>query len=188
MKAAKNSLEMKYSLLPYLYTLFYLAEANGDTVVRPLFFEFPKDNNSYGPHSESQFMWGSGFMIIPVIEEAKTKVNAYFPAGRWYPYSVHESIKPIESKGEFLTLDAPIGKINTAIRGGTVVPILPPKATTTLMRRENFTVLVALDSNDKASGLLYWDDGDSIDTIEKGEYSLISFDVHNVRQVLKFYF
>jgi lysosomal alpha-glucosidase len=184
-EAAKNSLEIRYSLLPYLYTLFYLAETSGDTVARPLFFEFPNDENSYGPHSESQFMWGSGFMIIPVIEEGKTKVEAYFPAGRWYPYSVHENIKPIESKGEIQTLDAPIAKVNTAIRGGTVVPILPPKVTTTLMRKENFTVLVALDSNDKAMGQLYWDDGDSIDPIEKGEYSLISFNVQNVRYISK---
>jgi alpha-glucosidase (family GH31 glycosyl hydrolase) len=164
-----------------------LAETNGDTVVRPLFFEFPNDQNSYGPHSESQFLWGPGFMIIPVIEEGKTKVDAYFPAGRWYPNSVNENIKPIESKGEIRTLDAPVGKVNTALRGGTVFPILPPKVTTTLMRKENFTVLVALDSNDKAMGQLYWDDGDSIDPIEKGEYSLISFNVHNVRYISKYF-
>jgi hypothetical protein len=48
--------------------------------------------------------------------------------------------------------------------------------------------MVALDSNDKAMGQLYWDDGDSIDTIEKGEYSLISFNVQNVRNFFKNYF
>jgi alpha-glucosidase (family GH31 glycosyl hydrolase) len=121
-------------------------------------------------------------MIIPVHKAKVTKVDAYFPIGRWYPYSVHESIKPIESKGEVRTLGAPVAKVNTAIRGGTVVPILPPKVTTTLMRKENFTVLVALDSRDEALGQLYWDDGDSIDPIEKGEYSLISFNVRNVRK------
>ena len=164
--AAKNSLEIRYSLLPYLYTLFYLAELNGDTVVRPLFFEFPNDKNSYGPQSESQFLWGSGFMIIPVIEEGKTKVDAYFPPGRWYPYSISENIKPIESKGEVISLDAPVGKVNTAIRGGTVVPILPPKQTTTAMRKESFTLLVALNDKNEAKGQLYWDEGDSIDPIQ----------------------
>jgi hypothetical protein len=34
-------------------------------------------------------------------------------------------------------------------------------------------------------GQLYWDDGDSIDPIEKGEYSLISFNVQNVRYISK---
>jgi hypothetical protein len=56
------------------------------------------------------------------------------------------------------------------------------------MRKENFTVLIALDSNDKAMGQLYWDDGDSIDPIEKGEYSLISFNVQNVSNFFKNYF
>jgi len=123
-------------------------------------------------------------MIIPVIEEGKTKVNAYFPAGRWYPYSVGESVKPIESKGEFISLDAPIGKVNTAIRGGTVIPSLPPKQTTTDMRKENFTLLVALYDKNEAKGQLYWDEGDSIDPIQNGEYSFVSFNVQNVSLIL----
>ncbi len=96
-----------------------MAQTDGDTVVRPLFFEFLNDINSYGPHSESQFMWGSGFMIIPVHKAKVTKVDAYFPIGRLYPYIVDETIGPVECKGEVRTLDSPVAKVNTAMRGGT---------------------------------------------------------------------
>ena len=73
--AAKTALEWKYSLLPYLYTLFFKAHTVGDTVVRPLFFEFPRDSKSY-EMSETQFMWGPVLMIVPTLEENATTVIA----------------------------------------------------------------------------------------------------------------
>ena len=160
--------------------MFYFAETNGDTVARPLFFEFPKDAKTYGSISESQFMWGKALMIIPVIKPNETKVNAYFPSGRWYTYDLELSSKPFESTGQFVELDAPIGKINTVLRGGNIVPILPPKQTTTEMRKEKFTLVVALSNSGTASGHLYWDDGDSLDPILTQKYSLISFSAKNV--------
>ena len=71
--AAKTALQWKYSLLPNLYTLFYKAHTTGDTVVRPLFFEFPKDSKSY--EIETQFMWGSSLLIVPTLEEKATSVS-----------------------------------------------------------------------------------------------------------------
>ena len=70
--AAKTALEWKYSLLPYLYTLFYKAHTSGDTVVRPLFFEFVTDAKSY--EIETQFLWGPAVMVVPTLEERATTV------------------------------------------------------------------------------------------------------------------
>ena len=180
-RATKNALTTRYSLLPYLYTLFYLAKVNADTVARPLFFEFPGDKATYGPISETQFMWGPGFRIAPVTQAGKTSVNVYLPKGRWYPYqSSFENEKPIESTGQSIVFKAPVDTINTFLRGGNVVPILPPKQTTTAMRKEKFTLVAVLDDNNHAHGQLYWDDGDSIDPVENNAYSLISFEATNV--------
>ena len=138
-----------------------------------MFFEFPKDKHSYD--SETQFLWGSAVMIMPVTEPGVRKLNAYFPTGKWYLYDLKNNYQTIESRGQNLTLDAPLGKINVAIKGGTIVPILPPKQTTTQLRQQNFTLLVALDSSQKAFGELYWDDGDSIDPLLSGNFSLTVF-------------
>jgi len=64
-EAARNALYMRYSLLPYLYTLFYRAHISGNTVVRPLFHEYPMDNNTYD--IDKQFMWGSSVLISPFL-------------------------------------------------------------------------------------------------------------------------
>ena len=178
--AAKNALTVRYSLLPYLYTLFYYAEAEAQTVARPLFMEFPEDSNAYSSVSESQFLWGSAFMVIPVLKADQTSVHAYFPAGMWYHYTLELDEKPVDSSGQFIELSAPIGKINTAIRGGHVVPVLPPKQTTTEMRKEKFGLIVSLDKQQTASGSLFWDDGDSLDTVAHKQYSLALFDAKNV--------
>ena len=71
--AAKTALQWKYSLLPYLYTLFYKAHTTGGTVVRPLFFEFPSDSKSY--EVETQFLWGPALMIVPTLEQKATSVR-----------------------------------------------------------------------------------------------------------------
>ena len=176
--AAKNALEKRYSLLAYLYTLFYRSQQFGETVARPLFFEFPKDNNAY--ENDNQFLWGPSVMIMPVVDEGATSVNAYFPAGKWYLYEVNGIEKVIESKGEYVKLDAPLEKINVAVRGGSIIPILPPKTTTTETRKQNFTLLAALDENEKACGELFWDDGDSLDPVTNGKYTNILFEAIKV--------
>jgi lysosomal alpha-glucosidase len=72
-EAAKKALETRYSLLPYLYTLFFRAHIYGDTVARPLFFEFTNDPTSY--EIETQFLWGSALMIVPTLYENATSVR-----------------------------------------------------------------------------------------------------------------
>ena len=116
-------------------------------------------------------------MIMPVTDPGVRKLDAYFPPGKWYLYDLNKNYEAIESKGQNVTLDAPLGKINVAIRGGTIVPILPPKQTTTQLRQQNFTLLVTLNSAQTAFGELYWDNGDSIDPLLTGNYSVTHFDV-----------
>ena len=73
---------IRYSLLPYLYTLFYNANVNGGTVVRSLIHEFPSDKETH--QIDEQFMWGSHLLITPVINPGQTSVNAYLPVrAKW---------------------------------------------------------------------------------------------------------
>lgn len=67
--AIRNALHMRYALLPYLYTLFFRANTRGDTVVRPLFHEYPLDNNTYG--IDTQFFWGPSILVSPFLFEVK---------------------------------------------------------------------------------------------------------------------
>jgi lysosomal alpha-glucosidase len=170
--AAKNALQIRYSLISYLYTLFYRSSVFGDTVARALFFEFPNDETSLS--IDTQFMWGSAVMVVPVLEQGAAQVNGYFPPGaKWYDYVTNQLI--VGSKGGYVKLDMPIDKIGVALRGGNILATLQPKSTTTETREGNFTLKVALDDNEQAKGELFWDDGDSLYTLFLGRYTLLKF-------------
>ena len=66
-EAARTAFRSRYNTLHYLYTLFYRAHTLGETVARPLFHEFPHDNNTHG--IDQQFMWGRSLLISPFLFE-----------------------------------------------------------------------------------------------------------------------
>lgn len=82
--AIKNVLSIRYSLLPYWYTLFYQAHTKGNLVVKPLFAQFPQDKNTF--KIDTQFMIGNALMVSPALSYGTKVLDAYFPAGYWYDF------------------------------------------------------------------------------------------------------
>uniref|UniRef100_A0A3B4D1H3 Lysosomal alpha-glucosidase n=1 Tax=Pygocentrus nattereri TaxID=42514 RepID=A0A3B4D1H3_PYGNA len=168
--AMRSVMTLRYSLLPFLYTLFHQAHSSASTVARPLFLEFPSDPNCQT--IDKQFLWGSSLLISPVLEEGAVELAAYLPPGTWY--SLYNG-QPYNSKGQYLLLSAPLDTINVHVREGHIIPQQVPGLTTAASRRNPFLLTVALSSEGWARGELFWDDGDSLDTIERGDYSFIFF-------------
>ncbi|KAL8187967.1 UNVERIFIED_CONTAM: hypothetical protein K2H54_058646 [Gekko kuhli] len=82
--STKHYLNIRYTLLPYLYTLFYNAHTKGTTVARAVLHEFYSDSNTW--NIDRQFLWGSGLLITPVLDAGKVTVTAYMPDAVWYEY------------------------------------------------------------------------------------------------------
>lgn len=110
--AMRSAMNLRYSLLPFLYTLFHHAHSSATTVARPLFMEyvsflptlissrflflpltsahsfcaplyrFPTDLNCKS--IDQQFLWGGSLLISPVLKQGAVKVAAYLPLGTWY--------------------------------------------------------------------------------------------------------
>ncbi|KAM9389825.1 sucrase-isomaltase, intestinal-like [Phaethornis superciliosus] len=171
-KIARATLRIRYSLLPYLYTLFYKSHVHGSTVVRSLMHEFTSDKRTHG--IDTAFLWGPAFMIAPVLEEGARTVDVYFPEAQWFDYYTGIKI-PSAWNNQYVTVAAPLSKIPLFIRGGYILPEQAPATTTTKSRLNPFGLIIALDEQGEASGSLFWDDGDSIDTIEKENYFLAKY-------------
>ncbi|NXP99766.1 MGA protein, partial [Vidua macroura] len=174
-KISRATLRIRYSLLPYLYTLFYESHVHGGTVVRSLMHEFTSDQETHG--IDTAFLWGSAFMIAPVLDKATRSVSVYFPEAQWFDYY---TVLPSAWKKTYVTVSAPLEKIPLYIRGGYILPQQAPATTTTESRLNPFGLIIALDEQGQASGSLFWDDGDSIDTIEKENYFLAKYTFSNV--------
>ncbi|XP_053132268.1 lysosomal alpha-glucosidase-like [Hemicordylus capensis] len=170
--AMKEVLQTRYSLLPFLYSLFHRAHLQGDTVARPLFFEYPKDVATYA--IDKQFLWGRGLLVTPVLEAGADSVSGYFPRGVWYDFYTGSSVN---SSGETLKMAAPLDHINVHVREGTILPTQKPGTSSWVSSRNPLRLIAALSQNANAWGDLYWDDGESLDTFAKGDYSYLVFNV-----------
>lgn len=111
-----------------------------------------------------------------------TTVNAYLPPGVWYKFDSNQTLRLLSNQtksGRRLTLSTPIDEIVVAIRGGNILPAQQPQVTTTAQRDQAYQLVGVLDENGAASGSLYVDDGDSLDSESSGSYAVIEFSVNN---------
>lgn len=169
---SRNVLNIRYKLLPYLYTLMHDAHATGSTVARPLLHEFTNDRITWDIYK--QFLWGPALLISPVLDQGSVSVRAYIPNARWYDYHTGEDIAV---RRQFQDLPAPLEHINLHIRGGYIIPWQVPAITTNASRLNPMGLTVALDDGGNAQGHLYWDDGITIDAYENGKYYFANYRV-----------
>jgi alpha-glucosidase len=161
-EATKVATTIRYALLPYIYTTFYLAHTTGSTVLRALAWEFPDDPTLAS--ADRQFLLGSSLMITPVLTQGAVTVDGVFPGvgngDIWYDWYNQSAVNA--GPGENITIEAPLGHIPVYVRGGSVLPMQEPALTTAASRRNPWGLLVALGSEGGASGMLYIDDGGSL--------------------------
>jgi len=168
-EAARNAIEIRYKLLDYLYTAFYMQNQTGTPVVQPMFFHYPEDSNTYP--LAYQFFYGPGVLVAPVTEENSTTTTFYLPDDVFYDYYTGEKI---QGTGAEKTLtDVAYTTIPLYYKGGSIIAQRINSAnTTTELRKQDFEIVIAPSASGTASGDLYLDDGDSL--VQPG-YSMIHF-------------
>ena len=166
-EASRIAMNIRYSLLPYIYTLFHSAHSTGSTIHRAMAWEFPSEPALAS--ADRQFMLGPSLLITPVLEPLATTVNGVFPGSStntiWYDWYNQTAITSPDAKaGNNVTIDAPLGHIPVYVRGGSVLPMQPLQEALTIRdaQTHDWALLVALDSYGQASGSLYLDDGESV--------------------------
>ena len=161
-EATRRVMNIRYSLLPYTYTLFYQANVAGETVLRALPWEFPDDPQLKA--IETQFMSGPAILVTPVLTPLATTVQGVFPGVAdgtiWYDWYTLERVEV--APGENKTLDAPLLHLPIHVRGGYIIPTQKAGNTTKTSRMNPWSLIVALDKYGTANGSLYLDDGISL--------------------------
>jgi len=79
----RRAVELKYSLMPYIYAQAVDSSARGYPMLRALFFEYPDDPGSW--LIDDEYMFGSDLLVAPMVEEAAER-NVYLPPGAWIDY------------------------------------------------------------------------------------------------------
>ena len=111
-------LRLRYTLMPYIYSLGRQTYDTGAPFMRALFMDFPNDPNVANLGDE--YMFGPAFLIAPVTEQGRESRQVYLPAGRdWYNYWTNERF----AGGQTVTVAAPIGIIPLFVAAGSIIPL-----------------------------------------------------------------
>ncbi|HEX3558887.1 MAG TPA: glycoside hydrolase family 31 protein [Pyrinomonadaceae bacterium] len=149
----RASIELRYRLLPYLYTLFREHTATGAPVMRPLWFEYPDDARTY--LVEDQYLVGRDLLVAPVVTESVTKRKVYFPKGdRWVDWWTGK----LYEGGQEVEIDAPLNRLPLFARAGAVIPTQPVVQHTGEMSSLPLSLLVVRGADGASS--FYEDAGD----------------------------
>jgi alpha-glucosidase len=163
--AARDAIDLRYKLLPYIYSYERLGTEGDVGLVRPLFWEFPRDPESAA--QDSEWMFGDGLLVSPVVVKGATSQQVYLPPGEWIDYA---SGKPYRGTRNIeLPVDAVTWKdIPLFVRSGSILATQPLEQYTSEHPVAELTLDV-FPSARPASFVVYDDDGKTYD-YEKGQY------------------
>ena len=158
--------ELRYRLLPYIYSAAWGVTNRGETLMRALPLEFSSDPGARGV--SDQFVFGPALLINPVTSEGMTQRQLYLPAGvEWVDFWTGKRM----SGGQTITADAPLDRIPIYGRAGSIVPI-GPRAESATAKADPIEIRIYPGANGDFN--LYEDGGDNYD-YEHGAYSVIPF-------------
>jgi alpha-D-xyloside xylohydrolase len=143
----RRAVELKYTLMPYIYAQALDSSARGFPMLRTLFFEYPEDRNSWT--IDDEYMFGSSLLVAPMMEEAKSR-KVYLPPGSWIDYQTGKAYAGAAWQD---IAPGPI-PIVLLVKDHSVIPHLKVAQSTSLMDWNNVELRVfSTDNNAPASGL-----------------------------------
>ena len=159
---------MRYRLMPYIYSQGKYSSERGLPMLRALFVEYPDDAGSW--LIDDQYLFGSDMLVAPLFENVEER-DVYLPPGTWIDYQTGEIYI-----GGWHTIEAGEIPIVVLVKSGTVLPHIKLALSTKDMDWSNLELRVFSADGETASGKIYLPDGDEVKTIsvsqENGKFTL----------------
>ncbi len=160
----REYLNLRYRLLPYLYSAAAQSHETGLPLMRALWLAFPRDQQSVG--REDEYLFGDSFLVAPVLAAGAQQRAVYLPAGQWWDFWSHEAV----TGGSTVTRGVDLKTMPLYVKAGAVVPFGPVKQHATEAVDEPLTLRVYPRAD--GSSTLYEDDGESFRYLQ-GEFTRI---------------
>jgi alpha-glucosidase len=165
--AFRKAIETRYSLIPYLYTLFQEASTDGTPIMRPLYYHYPRDEQACD--SETEFLIGDALLSAPIYEQGATSRSVYLPEGTWFDYW-DGTAYPGDTTSE---IPAPLDRWPLLVRGNSILPTGPVMQYVDQRPTDPLTFTCYMATDGLASYTLYEDDG-STQAYRNGAYATTS--------------
>ncbi len=174
----KNAVQMRYRLLPYIYSWAAKVSFEGSTFMRPLIFDFPLDTRALEQRIE--YMFGDAFLVCPITEGGIRITECYLPENKagWYDFRDGRHY----SGGRYIRTSVDMNAIPVFVRAGSIVPM--GEDVQYAAKSMGGTLDIHVYPGDDASFTLYEDAGDDY-AYENGESSTITFKWNDSRRTLE---
>ena len=148
--------QLRYQLMPYIYTAARQAYDTGISICRPLYYEWPEENEAY--RQEGEYMFGDDILVSPVVTEAEMDNKAFhktwLPKGLWFDVCRDQLVEGEQTLADWYGQD----EIPYFIKAGSVIPC-NPKVMNLKTRPEQLVLKVVPGANGMCQ--LYEDEGDT---------------------------
>jgi alpha-glucosidase (family GH31 glycosyl hydrolase) len=157
----RKYLELRYRMLPYLYSAVRECATTGIPVMRALWLHYPGDPQAVARGDE--YLWGRDVLVAPVVEQGVRSRSLYLPRGTWYDFWTNDRVEG----GREITRAVDLETIPLYVRAGAILPLGPVRQYVSEKSEEPLTVAVYPGAD--GSFLLYEDDGKSFN-YRRGEW------------------
>ncbi|SMD33732.1 alpha-glucosidase [Reichenbachiella faecimaris] len=155
----RRFIEMRYELMPYIYSVFQNHSETGIPMIRSLHLEGHIDPETF--YREEEFFLGDHLMVCPVSEPGKSSRRMYLTSGQWYNYWSDQLI----DGGLEIKVDTPLNQIPIFIRQGAIIPKQPKMQYVDEFVFDELTLECYKPASSTAS-YIYEDSGDGYDYLE----------------------
>ncbi|RUT79656.1 glycoside hydrolase family 31 protein [Ancylomarina longa] len=173
---AKKSIELRYQLMPYNYTLVFQNNQTGIPLMRPLFFEEPENKDLLSV--SDTYLWGDAFLVSTITDPGLKQKQVYMPKNNvWFDFATDKRFEG----GKTYSIPTAADHIPVFVRGGAFIPMIKGMQNSRDYSLKNFELHFYQDKTvAESEGQLYDDDGSTPEAYEKGKYELLKFHaIHN---------
>jgi len=162
--AQEKAINLRYRLLPYIYSSSWDITSEGGSLMRPLFADFAADKRVKDIADE--YLFGHSILVAPVVDKGVSR-SLYLPAGAgWVDFWTGEAL----DGGQTVNREAPMDIIPVYVKQGTILPIGPTVQYASERPWDDLQVRIYPGADGEF--VLYEDEGDNYN-YEKGSYSTI---------------
>ena len=158
-KAFRQSAEMKYKLMPYVYAQAKDCSERGLPMVRALLVEFPDDPGAW--FVEDEYMFGSQILVAPMLETGKSR-TVYLPRGKWIDYQTGKVYE-----GGYQTIPTAEIPCVLLVKDGSLIPHVPVAQNTGDIKWDKVELKAYKADATKCTGLLFRPGDKELQHIEK---------------------
>ncbi len=173
----RKFIEMRYRLLPYIYTTFWQHSRHGMPMLRPLAFVEQLNPESY--YRNEEYLFGDHLLIAPVVQEGQREKKVYLPAGDWYFNWNNACFKGLQE----VTVPAPLEQIPIFIKSGAIIPTYP-KMQYVGEKSIRELILYVYYKDGECTSEMYEDAGDNFG-YKNGNYNVVRFELKGEKKMLR---